>query len=117
VEVADLVKRAAHGEPAAWGALVDQFARLIGGICRKFNNLDERERRDIFQDTLLVLFRRGLQGFRGSTAPELRSYIAAITRNEALTHLRKRKRQPEVLDSLFLREDPTDDRKDQQVDR
>jgi len=96
VDVRDLVDRAARGEPKAWETLVDQYGRLVEGIIRKFANLNDGDRRDIFQDALLVLFQHGLARFRGSTPPELRAYLAATARNEALSYLRKRKRCPDT---------------------
>ena len=63
----------------------------------------------MFQETLLALFRQGLARFRGSTEPELRSYLATIARNEVLTYLRKRKRRPDTSDPLIYRGGDEDD--------
>ena len=109
MDVRDLVDRAARGEPKAWDALVDQFGRLVEGIIRKFTNLDDGDRRDVFQDALLGLFQHGLARFRGSTVPEFRAYLAATARNAALSHLRKRKRRPDTSDPIICREDDQDD--------
>src|SRR5207249_1549731 len=71
------------------------------GIIWKFNSLDDGERRDMFQEALLGLFRQGLERFRGSTVAELRSYLAITVRNEVLTYLRKRKRRSDTSDPLI----------------
>ena len=109
MDIRDLVDRVVSGKPKAWEAFVDQYGRLVEGIIRKFQNLDNRERRDMFQETLLALFRQGLARFRGSTEPELRSYLATIARNEVLTYLRKRKRRPDTSDPLIYRGGDEDD--------
>jgi RNA polymerase sigma factor (sigma-70 family) len=99
--IAALLAGALAREPEAWGAVVDGYGPVVWGTLRKFASLSEQERRDLFQDVLVVLLERGLKGFRGTTEHEFRAYLKTITENEAKSLLRRHGRRLEMLDPLL----------------
>jgi RNA polymerase sigma factor (sigma-70 family) len=87
-DVAELVRRAAEGEMAAWNRLVDQFARLIWSITVEFK-LAESDAADVAQTTWLRL----LEHIDRIEYPDrVGSWLAATARNECLRNLAARKR-------------------------
>ncbi|MFP5372602.1 MAG: RNA polymerase sigma factor [Actinomycetes bacterium] len=54
VEVADLVRRAAHGDQQAWRAIVEQYGRLVWSVARGYR-LSEAQTADAVQTTWLRL--------------------------------------------------------------
>ncbi len=87
-DVAGLVRRAADGDLAAWGRLVEQFERLIWSITVDFK-LVESDAADVAQTTWLRL----LEHIHRIEYPErVGSWLAATARNECLRTLAARKR-------------------------
>src|SRR6266478_3526777 len=87
-DVAELVRRAAEGEKAAWNRLVDQFARLIWSITVEFK-LAESDAADVAQTTWLRL----LEHIDRIQYPDrVGSWLAATARNECLRNLAARKK-------------------------
>jgi RNA polymerase sigma factor (sigma-70 family) len=74
-DVVDLVRRAGGGDRAAWDALVDRYAPLVWGICRR-HRLSAADAEDVFQSVWLRLVERlrdirepaALPGWLGTTA-------------------------------------------------
>jgi len=88
VDVAELVRRAADGDMAAWDRLVEQFARLIWSITVEFK-LGESDAADVAQTTWLRL----LEHIDRIQYPDrVGSWLAATARNECLRSLAARKR-------------------------
>ena len=54
---AELVRRCAKGEQAAWDALVDRYQRLIFAVPRRAG-LSEEQAADVFQEVFLTLFEK-----------------------------------------------------------
>jgi RNA polymerase sigma factor (sigma-70 family) len=88
IDVAQLVRRAAHGDRRAWERLVDQYARLIWSITSEFR-LVESDAADVAQTTWLRL----LEHIDRIQYPDrVGSWLAATARNECLRSLAARKR-------------------------
>jgi RNA polymerase sigma factor (sigma-70 family) len=83
LDTAQLVHRAAAGDPRAWEALVDQFGRLIWSVTGRFKLVDI-DAADIAQTTWLRLF----EHIDSLKYPDrVASWLAAAARNECLRHL------------------------------
>ena len=88
VDVAQLVRRAASGDKAAWERLVDQFSRLIWAMTRDFK-LCESDAADVVQATWLRL----LENIHRIEYPErIGSWLATTARHECLRHVTAGKR-------------------------
>jgi RNA polymerase sigma factor (sigma-70 family) len=88
VDVAQLVRRAAIGDHAAWELLVDQFSRLIWAMTRDFR-LAESDAADVVQATWLRL----LEHIDRIEYPErIGSWLATTARHECLRHVAAGKR-------------------------
>src|SRR2546423_2044677 len=94
-DTAEMVSAAALGEPAAWDALVDRYARLVWAVARAFG-LSDADAADVSQTTWLRL---------AEHLPRLRepdrigAWLATTARREAMRALaRTRREQP--LDSI-----------------
>jgi len=102
VELRELIQRAAAGEKQAWDALVEQYRRLVGGILGKFESLSQEDKEDLSQEVWVSLLKGGLRAFRGptdggSTEHVFRSFLATITKHEAISYLLRHGRPFEVL--------------------
>jgi RNA polymerase sigma factor (sigma-70 family) len=87
-DVAELVRRAARGDRAAWEGLVEQYSRLIWSITVEFK-LRESDAADVVQTTWLRL----LEHIDRIQYPDrVGSWLAATARNECLRSLAARKR-------------------------
>src|SRR5438105_9861495 len=94
-DTAEMVSAAALGEPAAWDALVDRYARLVWAVARAFG-LSDADAADVSQTTWLRL---------AEHLPRLReperigAWLATTARREAMrTSARARRERP--LDSI-----------------
>jgi RNA polymerase sigma factor (sigma-70 family) len=88
LDVAELVRRAAQGDRAAWERLVDQYSRLIWAMTRDFK-LAESDAADVVQATWLRL----LEHINRIEYPErIGSWLATTARHECLRHLAAGKR-------------------------
>jgi RNA polymerase sigma factor (sigma-70 family) len=83
-----LVERACAGEQAAWDALVDRYAPLVYGICRRYR-LQDADTEDAGAAVWLRLVER-LATIREPAA--LPGWITTTTRNECLRVLRAQQR-------------------------
>jgi RNA polymerase sigma-70 factor, ECF subfamily len=87
---AELVRRAAAGDPAAFGALVERHERRIYTLClRMVGNAADAS--DAAQDAFLTAFRK-LGSFRGDAA--FTTWLHRIAVNASYDLLRKRSRAP-----------------------
>lgn len=84
-----LVRRAAAGDKAAWGPLVERYQGLVWSIARSYR-LSGDDASDVVQTTWLRLVEH-LDRIRDPDA--VGSWLATTARNECLTHLRRRGRQ------------------------
>jgi len=89
--VAVLARRAAEGDEAAWGAVVDRFGPLLWAICRRFR-LSAADADDVAQAVWLRLLER-LPTLRDPAA--LPGWLATTTRNECLRLARTAARHPQ----------------------
>jgi RNA polymerase sigma factor (sigma-70 family) len=88
VDVADTVRDAIAGDPAAWDRLMDGFGRLIWAITRDFK-LSESDASDVVQTTWLRLVEHiG----RLEQPGRVGAWLATTARNECLRVIAARKR-------------------------
>jgi RNA polymerase sigma factor (sigma-70 family) len=106
--IVDLVRRARRGEQSAWDEIVERFAPLVWGICRR-HRLSPADTDDVGQSLWLGLLEH-LDTLRDPAA--LPGWIATTTRRECLKlHDDARRRRvavdPAVTDDLVMGADPT----------
>ena len=88
-ETAEMVSAAALGEPAAWDALVDRYARLVWAVARAFG-LSDADAADVSQTTWLRL---------AEHLPRLRepqrigAWLATTARRESMRALARTRRE------------------------
>ena len=87
---AELVARCRAGDEAAWGALVDRYARYVYAIAARVYRLGQEDAEDVFQEVFARVFER-LGTLRDDDA--LRPWIAQTTRNCAVDTLRRSGRE------------------------
>ncbi len=108
VDVACLVRNAAHGQGWAWERLVDQYSRLIWAMTRDFN-LMESDAADVVQATWLRL----LEHIHRIECPDrIGSWLATTARHECLRQLATRKRIVLLQNEEFAFADVLIDRQD-----
>jgi len=90
--VIELVDRARAGDQAAWDAIVERYAPLVWGVCRRFG-LAGADAEDVGACVWLRLVER-LQTIREPAA--LPGWLATTARRECLYLLRTRSRQVPV---------------------
>jgi RNA polymerase sigma factor (sigma-70 family) len=106
--IVDLVRRARAGDQAAWDEIVERFAPLVWGICRRYR-LSVADTDDVGQTLWLGLLEH-LETLRDPAA--LPGWIATTTRRECLrVHDDARRRRSPVdaaaLEEQTLGADPT----------
>lgn len=91
-----LVARARAGEAQAWNQIVDRYAPLVWGICRRYS-LSRADSEDVGQNVWLKLHQH-LAGLRDPAA--LPGWLARTTYNECLATLRvaQQRRRTELAD-------------------
>lgn len=87
-----LLDRARHGDVDAFAAVFEQFRPLLHRIACRLVGIDDGE--DVVMDTYLKAW-KAIPRFRGDAA--LRTWLCTATRNCALDHLRRRRREDERL--------------------
>ena len=90
---AELVARAAHGDSAAFEALMRRYNRMLFRTARAILR-DDAEAEDALQEAYIQAY-RALGTFRGEA--ELSTWLARIVANEALQRLRKHARRAEIV--------------------
>jgi RNA polymerase sigma-70 factor, ECF subfamily len=90
---AELAARAAHGDGAAFEALMRRYNRMLFRTARAILR-DDAEAEDALQEAYLQAY-RALGSFRGDA--ELSTWLARIVANEALQRLRKHARRAEIV--------------------
>lgn len=90
------IEAALAGQSGAWDSLLDQFGPVVWGTLARFQSLSQTDREDLFQEVAIILLKRGLQGFQGTTEHAFRWYLKVITENEAKGHFRRQGRRLEV---------------------
>lgn len=90
---AELARRVAAGEPAAFEALMRRHNRTLFRTARAILR-DDAEAEDALQEAYLQAY-RAIGGFRGEA--KLSTWLARIVANEALMRLRKRARRAEIV--------------------
>jgi len=84
-----------NGDKSSWEQFVPEFKKIGWRTFRTFRlSVDDQE--DILSQALSKVYAGGLKSFRGGSKGELVSYLSHIVRNEALTFIKKQKR--EILD-------------------
>ena len=86
---AELVAGCRRGDPAAWNALVERFARYVSAIATQAFRLSEHDAEDVFQDVFAKTYER-LGSLRSDDA--IRPWIGQLTRNCCLDLLRSSSR-------------------------
>ena len=87
---AELVNRCRAGDPAAWDALVDRYARYVYAIATRVYRLGPEDAEDVFQEVFTRVFER-LDTLRDGDA--LRPWLAQTARNCAVDTLRRSGRE------------------------
>jgi RNA polymerase sigma factor (sigma-70 family) len=87
--VEDLVRRAADGDVAAWGVLVDRFAGLVWSVCRQYR-MSNHDAADVSQTVWLRLVEQ-LSSVREPAA--VGGWLVTTARRECLRVLGDRRRQ------------------------
>ena len=87
---AELVARCRAGDEAAWGELVDRYARYVYAIAARVYRLGAEDAEDVFQEVFARVFER-LDTLRDDAA--LRPWIAQTTRNCCVDALRRAGRE------------------------
>jgi RNA polymerase sigma factor (sigma-70 family) len=86
--IAEVVRRAASGDAAAWDRLMDQYGRLIWSITRDFK-LGDSDASDVVQTTWLRL----VEHIDRLEHPErVGAWLATTARNECLRNIASRRR-------------------------
>ena len=93
---AELVARCRAGDEAAWGELVDRYARYVYAIAARAYRLPPQDAEDVFQEVFTRVFER-LDTLREGDA--LRPWIAQTARNCSVDTLRRNGREI-VVDEL-----------------
>jgi RNA polymerase sigma factor (sigma-70 family) len=86
----ELVARCRAGDQAAWEALVRRHSGLVAAIVRGGFRLSPVDAEDVFQEVFTRLYVR-LDSVRDSQA--IRAWVASVTRNVALDHIRRSGRE------------------------
>ena len=95
---ATLVEAAKRGDQGAFEALVRETHRSVYGLVyRLVGNHDDAA--DVMQEAYLRIW-RSLRSFRGDAAFD--TWVYRVAANAALSHLKKRSRQPEPVDPADL---------------
>jgi len=81
----DLVAACRAGEPGAWDAFVDRFARYVSAIATQAFRLSPHDAEDVFQVVFLRAYER-LHSLRSDEA--IRPWVGQLTRNCCLDLLR-----------------------------
>jgi RNA polymerase sigma-70 factor (ECF subfamily) len=90
---AELARRAAHGDTAAFEALMRRHNRMLFRTARAILR-DDAEAEDALQEAYIQAY-RSLASFRGDA--QLSTWLARIVANEALQRLRKQSRRAEIV--------------------
>jgi DNA-directed RNA polymerase specialized sigma24 family protein len=85
----NLVRRAQHGEEAAFTALFDAYKQRIYGLCLRMTGTP-REAEDLTSEVFLRVFRK-ISTFHGASTFSTR--LQQQTMNAVLVHLRKKRLQ------------------------
>jgi RNA polymerase sigma-70 factor (ECF subfamily) len=94
--VAQLVRRCASGDPAAWEEIVQRFHRRIYNICYRFaGSADDAQ--DLTQEVFIKVYRT-VGSFDGEKA-SFNTWVTTVTRNLLVDHYRKR-RNDRATDSI-----------------
>ena len=90
---AELARRAAQGDTAAFEALMRRHNRMLFRTARAILR-DDADAEDALQEAYIQAY-RSLGSFRGDA--QLSTWLARIVANEALQRLRKQKRRAEIV--------------------
>jgi len=90
---AELAARAAHGDGAAFEALMRRYNRMLFRTARAILR-DDADAEDALQEAYIQAY-RSLGSFRGDA--QLSTWLARIVANEALQRLRKHARRAEIV--------------------
>jgi RNA polymerase sigma-70 factor (ECF subfamily) len=106
--IEQLLDRARHGDAEAFAAVFEQFRPLLHRVACRVVGVDDGE--DVVMDTYIKAW-KAIPRFRGDAA--LRTWLCTATRNCALDHLRRRRRDDERL----VRDDGLDEDETPLLDR
>lgn len=94
---AGLVRACRGGDPAAWPALVERFARYVHAIATQAYRLSEHDAEDVFQEVFARTYEH-LDRLRDDSA--IRPWIGQLTRRLAVDRLRIAARERADMDAL-----------------
>jgi RNA polymerase sigma-70 factor, ECF subfamily len=84
-EEAELVRRCRDGDRDAWAEFVERYSRYVYSIAVRAYRLSETDAEDVFQEVFARAYQH-LRTLRDDTS--IRPWIAQLTRNLAIDHLR-----------------------------
>ncbi len=92
-----LVDRCRLGDADAWRDLVDEYSAYVHAIVVRAYRIPADDAEDIFQDVFARVFER-LETLRDDEA--LRAWIAQVSRNMCVDHIRRARDQEQLPDTL-----------------
>lgn len=103
-ELDTLVPAAAHGDPEAWNRITEMFTALLWSVARSFR-LNHDDAGDVVQNTWLRL----LENLNKIERPQgLPKWLTTTARREALTLIRRRRREVLAGDCVETGVEPDD---------
>ncbi len=97
---AGIVEAAGRGDPAAFEALVRETHRSVYGLVYRLV-ANHEDAADVMQEVYVRVW-RSLRRFRGESSFE--TWIYRVATNAALSHLKRRRRDPEPIDPHAMAE-------------
>ncbi|MFQ5842744.1 MAG: RNA polymerase sigma factor [Thermodesulfobacteriota bacterium] len=97
-----LVRSILNGDESAWEQFLPVFYEIGHRSLRTFR-LSGDDQDELLSQALSIVYAGGLKSFHGASLGELVSYLSRIVRNEALTFIKKQKREeldPDIGNSL-----------------
>ena len=92
MDLFEQVRRIRNGDKSSWDQFVPAFNEIGRRALRTFR-LSQDDQNEILSQALSKLYMGGLINFHGSSVGELVLYLRRIVRNEALTFIKKQKRE------------------------
>ena len=92
MDLLEQARKILNGDKGSWDQFVPAFNEIGRRSLRTFR-LSQDDQNEILSQALAKLYAGRLNGFQGSYLGELASYLSRIVRNEALTFIKKQKRE------------------------
>ena len=106
----ELVAMLRQGDSSAMGEVYARYAKYLTGVCARYI-IEDEDIKDVLQESFIKIFTKA-DTFRYAGEGSLKAWMAQVTVNEALQHLRNEKRQGLVIfddERMTDRSDETDE--------